>query len=54
MDLEVKERMRRFFFSKKNVVSEKQVRAVHRPRNQIGVALSSFWGGSAHLSQKPL
>ncbi len=42
MDLEVKERMRRFFFSKKKiVVSEKHVRAVHRTRNQIGVAWSS-------------
>ncbi len=40
MDLEAKERMRRFFFSKKKiVVSEKHVRAVHRTRNQIGVAL---------------
>ncbi len=47
MDLEVKERMQRFFFSKKKiVVSEKHVRAVHRTRNQIGVALthqSSAW-----------
>ncbi len=39
MDLEVKERMRRFFFSKKKiVVSEKHMRAVHQTRNQIGVA----------------
>ena len=39
MDLEAKERMLRFFFSKKKiVVSEKHVRAVHRTRNQIGVA----------------